>query len=110
MGPKPAILSLSPTKSPINSNNNDDIGIDDGGPVLMIHLANYYNMYLIYFVLLIISTAFIYCLYKRNKNKNSNQNNVRYQAVNTIDPDFEDNDDDRRHRQHNQRRKKNVLN
>jgi len=91
-------------------------GVIPDRPVVIVHLANYGQMYLMYFVAMLLAAIFGCLLWnkcKTDKAGNSTRNNVRYQALNTKDPDFDqeqDEEDDRRHRQPNHRRKRNVVN
>jgi len=130
---KPSILSLSSTKSPnmistkmvsfdkneVDKNKVDKNKVDKNKnkitkneqkehPLVIHHFSNYHHIYK-YFALMAIFLFIMLCLYtmwRKKDNPKGSRSNVRYQAVKTIDPDF---DGPANKKIHNHRRKKSVL-
>ena len=124
-------LTLPPTKTPSKNMDNDvkkeqnEIGngqkktsfeeIEEREPLLILPPRPNFSKFFMYFVVIIVCILFVYVIYhycfkkdKKGGKRGGTGSNVKYQRVDTKDPD-EDEMDERRLRQHNHRRKRNVT-
>jgi len=87
------------------SESTEDQRLESQRPVVMIHLANYGEMYLMYFVGVTVAMLCACCTYIKCKTKNNNtkesrnsgrHSNVRYSQVSLIDDDWENDAEDKK--------------